>query len=317
MAQGNSSSSPLNQRLKLGLLLNGIIILTEFIGGWWTNSLGLMSDAGHNLVDQGSLFLALYAHLLASRPATEYRTFGYHRAGTVAAFVNALILVLTGLGIGFVAIFRLFSPVEVPGVWIMIIAGISAIANIGVALLLRQGAQDDLNIRGAFLHMVMDAWMSVGVILAGLGIVLFQLTFLDPLISLVLVVVILKGSWPLLRESLDVILESTPPHLQTSRIVQALESIPGVKNVHDFHVWAVEPRIIMLTCHVLVDPTIAHDKEQLMKILRTTLHSTFGIHHMTIQLETECEEEHDLHCDLSQLTQHPTARSAFPHAHPH
>ncbi len=317
MAQGNASSSPLDQRLKLGLLLNGIIILAEFIGGWWTNSLGLMSDAGHNLVDQGSLFLALYAHLLASRPATEYRTFGYHRAGTVAAFVNALILVLTGLGIGFVALFRLFSPIEVPGMWIMIIAGISAIANVGVALLLRQGARDDLNIRGAFLHMVMDAWMSVGVILAGLGIVLFQWAFLDPLISLVLVVVILKGSWPLFRESLDVILESTPPHLQTSRIVQTLESIPGVKNVHDFHVWAVEPRIIMLTCHILTDPTMAHDKEQLMKVLRTTLHSTFGIHHMTIQLETECDEEHDLHCDLSHLTQHPASHSALPHAHPH
>ena len=156
----HTPSTSLISRLKLGLILNGIIIVAEFLGGWWTNSLGLMSDAGHNLVDQGSLALAFYAHLLACRPATEDRTFGYHRAGTVAAFVNGVILLLTGLGIGLVACYRLFFPVDVPGFWIMGIAGVSAIANMGVALLLRQSAQDDINIRGAFLHMVMDAWMS-------------------------------------------------------------------------------------------------------------------------------------------------------------
>ncbi|MGD9849911.1 MAG: cation diffusion facilitator family transporter [Nitrospirales bacterium] len=309
--------SPLIARLKLGLLLNGIIILAEFIGGWWTNSLGLMSDAGHNLVDQGSLVLAFYAHLLASRPATENRTFGYHRAGTVAAFVNGLILLLTGIGIGVVACYRLFSPVDVPGFWIMGIAGISALANIGVALLLRHGAQDDINIRGAFLHMVMDAWMSVGVILAGLGIALFHWSFLDPLISLILVVVILRGSWPIFQESLNILLESTPPHLQTSRIVDTLQAIPGVKKVHDLHIWSVEPRIIMLTCHVLVDSTLVQEKDELMKPIQSLLTSTFGIHHMTIQLETECDEEHELHCNLNHLTQASSAHPVSPHTHHH
>ncbi|MCA9460706.1 MAG: cation transporter [Nitrospira sp.] len=312
-----AAPSSLIDRLKLGLLLNGIIILAEFIGGWWTNSLGLMSDAGHNLVDQGSLILAFYAHLLASRPATEFRTFGYHRAGTVAAFVNGMILLLTGLGIGIVAGYRLFFPVDVPGFWIMGIAGISALANIGVAVLLRQGAHDDINIRGAFLHMVMDAWMSVGVILAGLGIALFHLPFLDPLISLILVIVILKGSWPLFQESLNILLESTPPHLQTSKIVDTLQAIPGVIKVHDLHIWAVEPRIIMLTCHVLVDSVRVPDKDQLMKPMQTTLASTFGIHHMTIQLETECEEEHALHCNLNHLTQTSSVHPPLPHAHHH
>lgn len=312
-----AAPSSLIDRLKLGLLLNGIIILAEFIGGWWTNSLGLMSDAGHNLVDQGSLILAFYAHLLASRPATEFRTFGYHRAGTVAAFVNGMILLLTGLGIGIVAGYRLFFPVDVPGFWIMGIAGISALANIGVAILLRQGAHHDINIRGAFLHMVMDAWMSVGVILAGLGIALFHLPFLDPLISLILVIVILKGSWPLFQESLNILLESTPPHLQTSKIVDTLQAIPGVIKVHDLHIWAVEPRIIMLTCHVLVDSVRVPDKDQLMKPIQTTLASTFGIHHMTIQLETECEEEHALHCNLNHLTQTSSVHPPLPHAHHH
>ena len=257
MTHSQPAPSPLTRRLKLGLALNGIIILAEFIGGYWTNSLGLISDASHNLIDQGSLLLALYAHILASQPPTEERTFGYHRAGTIAAFLNSLTLLLTGLIIAGIAFYRIMTPLEhIPGLWVMGIAGISMMANFGVAWLLRQGAKNDLNIRGAFLHMMMDAWMSVGVILCGLGIALTQLTILDPLISLVLVVVIIKGSFPLFRESLHILLESTPTHLNTSTIVTSLESIPGVKKVHDLHIWSVEPRIIMLTCHVLVDTEI-------------------------------------------------------------
>ena len=313
-----AASSPLTRRLKLGLALNGIIILSEFVGGYWTNSLGLMSDASHNLIDQGSLLLALYAHILASRPATEERTFGYHRAGTIAAFLNSLILIVTGLVIAGIALYRIMTPSEhIPGLWVMAIASISMIANFGVAWLLRQGAKNDLNIRGAFLHMMMDAWMSVGVILCGLGIALTRLTILDPLISLVLVVVIIKSSWPLFQRSLDILLESTPPHLNTSNIVASLEAIPGVKKVHDLHIWSVEPRIIMLTCHVLADTTNVTDKDLLLQPIQSLLSTKFGIHHMTIQLENECHETDDLHCNLNHLTQEGSQEAALPHAHHH
>jgi len=318
MSHSHAAPSPLTQRLKLGLVLNGIIILAEFIGGYWTNSLGLISDASHNLIDQGSLLLALYAHILASRPATEERTFGYHRAGTIAAFLNSLILLITGLTIAGFALYRIMTPIEhIPGLWVMGIAGISMMANFGVAWLLRQGAKNDLNIRGAFLHMVMDAWMSVGVILCGLGIALTQFTTLDPLISLVLVVVIVKGSLPLFRESLDILLESTPPHLNTSTIVTSIEDVPGVKKVHDLHIWSVEPRIIMLTCHVLVDTEIMPDKDQLLQPIQSLLSTQFGIHHLTIQLETECPEMDDLHCNLNHLTKESSQERSLPHAHHH
>jgi cobalt-zinc-cadmium efflux system protein len=318
MTHSDAFPSPLTSRLKIGLVLNGIIILAEFIGGYLTNSLGLMSDAGHNLIDQGSLLLALYAHILAAQPATEQRTFGYHRAGTVAAFLNSLLLIITGGIIGVIALNRMFSPVEVPGFWIMGIAGISLIANLAVALLLRKGADEDLNIRGAFLHMVMDAWMSLGVIICGLGIALTGFTILDPLISLVLVVVITKGSWPLFRESLDILLESTPPHVTTSEIVATIECIPGVKKVHDLHIWSVEPRIVMLTCHVLVDSQTVPDKDQLLQPIQSTLSSKFGIHHLTVQLETECPETEDLHCNLSYLTNRSSAKEpVLPHLHHH
>lgn len=318
MTQASNRASPLTFRLKLGLALNGLIILAEFLGGYAINSLGLMSDAGHNLIDQGSLLLALYAHILAAQPATEYRTFGYHRAGTIAAFLNSLLLILTGAGIGIIALTRMFSPVDVPGLWVMGIAGISLIANLAVAFLLRQGAEEDLNIRGAFLHMMMDAWMSLGVIICGLGIVLTGLTILDPLISLILVMIIVKSSWPLFRESLDILLESTPPHVTTSDIVATIEEIPGVKKVHDLHIWSVEPRIVMLTCHVLVDTHIAPDKDQLLSPIQSTLTSKFGIHHMTLQLETTCPETDDLHCNLRYFTDTtPGKEPVLPHLHRH
>jgi cobalt-zinc-cadmium efflux system protein len=316
MTHSDTSSSPLTSRLKFGLVLNSIIILAEFIGGYLTNSLGLMSDAGHNLIDQGALLLALYAHILTAQPATEYRTFGYHRAGTIAAFLNSLLLIITGGIIGVIALNRMFAPVEIPGLWVMGIAGVSLIANLAIALLLRQGAKDDLNIRGAFLHMVMDAWMSLGVIICGLGIALTGLTILDPLISLVLVIVIAKGSWPLFRESLDILLESTPSHVNTSDIVAAIECIPGVKNVHDLHIWSVEPRIVMMTCHVLVDTRTVPDKDQLLQPIQSALSSKFGIHHMTLQLETECPETEDLHCNLSYLTNGSSAKVPIL-SHPH
>jgi cobalt-zinc-cadmium efflux system protein len=166
--------------------------------------------------------------------------------------------------------------------------------------------------------MVMDAWMSLGVIICGMGIALTNFTILDPLVSLVLVMVIVKGSWPLFRESLDILLESTPPHVTTSDIVSTIEGLPGVKKVHDLHIWSVEPRIVMLTCHVLVDIHIVPDKDQLLHPIRSTLLSKFGIHHLTLQLETECHETEDLHCNLSYLTNKSSAKEpVLPHLHHH
>ena len=205
-------------------------------GGFLLDSVGLMSDAGHNLVDQGSLFLALYAHILTRQPASETRTFGYHRAGVIAAFLNSFILVLTAVGITFVGLKRLLQPVPVDGGWIMGIAAMSFAANLGIALLLQHGAKDDLNIRSAFWHMLGDAWVSLGVVLSGGAIMLTGWTVLDPLISLLVVGAILHGAWPLFKESLDVLLESTPPTISASQVVATIESMPGVKNVHDLHI---------------------------------------------------------------------------------
>lgn len=308
-----ASFEHLRSRLYMALALNGLIITGEFIGGILLNSIGLMSDAGHNFVDQGSLFLALYAHIITRRPSSETRTFGYHRAGVIAAFLNSFILLLTALGITLLGVKRLLQPVPVDGGWVMGIAAASFVANLSIALLLQRGAEDDLNIRSAFWHMLGDAWVSLGVVLSGGAIMMTGWTVLDPLVSLLIVGAILHGAWPLFKESLDVLLESTPPTISASHVAATMESLPGVKNVHDLHIWAVEPRLIMLTCHVLIDGD--QTPLDLLQLIQTRIASDFGIKHMTIQLETECREPDDVHCDLSKLAAQHREAEALTHHH--
>lgn len=304
MQSAKAGYERLRQRLHIALALNAVIILAEFTGGALIDSIGLMSDAGHNLIDQGSLFLALYAHVLASRPATEARTFGYHRAGIVTAFINAFVLMLTAAVIGILAVKRILAPVPVAGGWVITIALLSFVANLGIASLLQQGARDDLNIRSAFWHMLADAWVSLGVVASGATILLTGWSVLDPLISLLIVGVIVKGAWPLFRESLEVLLESTPPGIKTAHVVEAIEKIAGVKNVHDLHIWAVEPRLVMLTCHVTVTGDDSQLTNELLETIRARVAAEFGIKHLTIQMETQCGHPEAVHCDLNRLAGH-------------
>jgi len=308
-----TSFEHLRSRLYLALALNGLIILGEFIGGILLNSIGLMSDAGHNFVDQGALFLALYAHIITRRPASETRTFGYHRAGVIAAFLNSFVLLLTALGIALLSANRLWQPVPVDGGWIMGIAAASFAANLSIALLLQRGAKDDLNIRSAFWHMLGDAWVSLGVVLSGGAIWLTGWNILDPLVSFLVVGAILHGAWPIFKESMEVLLESTPPAISASHVAATIEAIPGVKNVHDLHIWAVEPRLIMLTSHVMIDES--RPSLDLLQLIQTRITVDFGIRHMTIQLETECCDPDDIHCDLRKLAAHSHETGALAHHH--
>jgi cobalt-zinc-cadmium efflux system protein len=298
---GDATYNHLRSRLHLALGLNAIVIAAEFIGGLVLNSVGLIGDAGHNLIDQGALFAALYAHILAARPATEARTFGYHRAGIIASLLSSFVLLLTAVGVSIVGVKRLIYPVAVDGGWVMAIAALSFTANLGIALLLRHGAKDDLNIRSAFWHMLADAWVSLGVIVSGGAIVLTGWAVLDPLVSFLLVGAIVRGAWPIFHESLEILLESTPPGVSASHIAAAIEAIPGVDNVHDLHVWAIEPRLVMLTCHVLVHEDTGTVTNELLKEIRTRIASDFGITHITIQLETHCAHKDTVHCDLTLL----------------
>jgi cobalt-zinc-cadmium efflux system protein len=221
----------------------------------------------------------------------------------VAAFLNSFILLLTAVGITIIGIKRLLEPVPVDGTWVMAIAAVSFAANLGIALLLQHGAKDDLNIRSAFWHMLGDAWVSLGVIVSGGAIMLTGWTVLDPLVSLLVVGAILHGAWPIFKESLEVLLESTPPGISASHVAATIETIPGVTNVHDLHIWAIEPRLIMLTCHILVEGDDAALTNSLLRTIRARIAGEFGIKHMTIQLETSCCHPDAVHCNLNTLTE--------------
>lgn len=307
--RSQTATDDLRRRLYIALVLNAAIVGGEFAGGALIKSVGLMSDAMHNLIDQGSLFLTLYAYLLAARPATGRSTFGYHRAGIVTALVNAVLLIVAALGLTVMALRRLLSPVAVPGGWVIGIALLSFAANMGIALLLQKAAKDDLNIRGAFWHMFGDAWVCFGVALSGLVMLLTHWALIDPLISFVVVAAILKGVWPVLREALEVLMESSPRDMTASHVQQVIQAVPGVQNVHDLHLWAVKPGMVMLTCHVMAaDDRFSQD---LLTSIRRQIMKECRIPHMTIQIETSCCHPEALHCDLENLlTQHATPAEA-------
>ncbi len=207
---------------------------------------------------------------------------------------------MTAVGITLVGVKRLMNPVPVPGGWVMVIALISFAANLAIALLLQHGAKDDLNIRSAFWHMLADAWVSLGVVVSGGAIMLTGWSVLDPLVSLLVVGAILRGAWPLFKESLEVLLESTPPGVSPAQVAATIESIPGVKNVHDLHIWAVEPRLMMMTTHVQVDGETCMT-DSLLRTIRARVSKEYGVKHLTIQIETQCCHPEAVHCDLSRL----------------
>jgi cobalt-zinc-cadmium efflux system protein len=291
----------LRRRLYLCLVLNAAIVGGEFTVGALIHSVGLMSDAMHNLIDQGSLFLTLYAYLLSYRPATARSTFGYHRAGIVTALVNAVLLVLAALGLTIIAARRLAHPVFVPGGWVIAVALLSFAANMAIALLLQKAGKDDLNIRGAFWHMFGDAWVCFGVALSGVVILATHWTLIDPLISFVVVAAILKGVWPVLKEALEVLMEAAPRGINASHIADAIQSVPGVENVHDLHLWQIKPGLSMLTCHVGLPLEDRLPPFSLLKVIRSKVASEFGVKHMTIQLESGCCHPQAIHCDLENL----------------
>jgi cobalt-zinc-cadmium efflux system protein len=298
-----SSIDDLRRRLYGALVLNAVIVVGEFAGGYHIKSVGLMSDAMHNLIDQGSLFLTLYAYLLSNRPATAKATFGYHRAGIVTALVNAVLLILAAAGLSVMAARRLFSPIMVPGGWVIAIALASFAANMAIALLLQKAGKDDLNIRGAFWHMFGDAWVCFGVAASGLVIVMTRWTLIDPLISFVVVAAILKGVWPVLREAVEVLMESAPRGLTAARVLEVISAVPGVRNAHDLHLWSVKPGVAMLTCHV----TAENDRlsQELLTAVRSEVARKCAVSHMTIQLETSCCHPEALYCDIERLSSHP------------
>jgi cobalt-zinc-cadmium efflux system protein len=276
-------------RLKLALAISSIYFFAELIGGFLTNSLALLSDAGHMLSDIAALALSLFAFRIAKRPATVISTYGYHRAEILAALFNGLTLWLI-VGVIFTAAYnRFLDPPAVASYGMLIVASLGLLVNVVAGAVLYGSHHHNLNLRGAFLHIVSDALGSVGAIVASLIMLFTGWYVADPLISILIGLLILHSSWNLVKESLIVLMQAVPKGIRLEDVQQALEGVEGVSKVHDLHVWAVTSDIFTLSAHAVVEN--GGDFHQVLNGIEDTLKERFNIEHTTIQLETESREE--------------------------
>jgi cobalt-zinc-cadmium efflux system protein len=279
--------------LSFVLSLTLVYMIAEAIGAWWTGSLALLADAGHMFTDVAALALALTAVWFGSRPATSKKTFGYYRLEIIAALVNGVALVVISLFIFYGAYERwLAPPVVKSGPMIAVAAGGLAV-NLICAWILHGRNEIDLNIRGAWMHVMGDALGSVAAILAGLCMALFGWYAADALFSVVISVLIIWGSVRLIRESTNVLLEGTPAHINLAAVEDAILATAGVSDVHDLHVWTITSGREALSAHVIHSETIS--QAALLRELRTKLHDRFGVDHLTIQMETSDFEDETFH----------------------
>ena len=285
--QTNISGQNFNKAFGIGIILNVAYIIVEVVYGVLINSMALLADAGHNFSDVLGLLLAWGAAYLAKTAATEKRTYGLRKSTILAAFFNAIILMIAVGAITIEAIRKLIYPEPVQGSTMMIVAGIGFVINAITALLFIKGREKDLNIKGAFLHMAADAGVSLGVVIAGLLIIYTNWLWIDPVMSLIIVLVITIGTWGLLKDSFQLSMDAVPKGIDLKEVGSYLKSVNGVKEVHDLHIWAMSTTETALTAHLVI-PDETKDDYFLKKICGE-LYSRFGIEHSTIQIEKSAQ----------------------------
>ena len=274
-----------NKAFAIGVSLNVIFVVIEAFYGIISGSLALVADAGHNLSDVLGLLIAWGASVLATKSPTEKRTYGFRRVTILASLSSAILLLVALGGIAFEAFERLSNPHAVEGIVIIIVAAIGVVINTITALLFVSGQKQDLNIKGAFLHMSADAAVSLGVVLAGIVIMQTGWLIIDPILSLIIVVVILIGSWGLLRDSVNLSIDAVPKNINLSEIQEYLAGIKYVTQIHDLHIWALSTTETALTVHLVTNQKSLDN--QFLQNLQNELHAKFGIDHPTIQIENE------------------------------
>ena len=277
------------RRVTLALVMTSIYFVVEVAGGLWTNSLALLSDAGHMFSDMAALGLSLFALRMATRPVTARWTFGYHRLEILAALVNGLSLWLIVGAIFHAAYGRLFDPPPVYGKGMLVVASIGLLVNLGVGAILYGFTRTSLSIRGAFLHVLSDALGSLGAIAAGVIMIFTGWALADPLISVFIGLLILYSSWALMRESINILMQSVPEGIDLEEVRAAMMRVRGVMKVHDLHVWAVTSGLSTLSAHAVVHAE--ENSEQVLDGMERVLKERFLIEHTTIQLEVQDRTE--------------------------
>ena len=277
-----------NRSFAIGIALNVIFVIIEVTYGLLADSMALIADAGHNLSDVMSLLLAWGASYLATRHPTHKRTYGLRKVTIMASLLSAVLLLVALGGIAWESVERLSSPQPVDGVIIIVVAAIGVVINTLTALLFVKGQKHDLNIRAAYLHMAADAAISLGVVVAGIAIMLTGWIWLDPAISLFIVVAILIGTWQLLRDSIDLAIDAVPQGINISEIKSYLSGLKNISDIHDLHVWALSTTETALTVHLVTTRELIDNS--FLQEIQEHLHHHVNIAHTTIQVERQSED---------------------------
>jgi cobalt-zinc-cadmium efflux system protein len=276
------------RRMWWALAINAGLVVAEAVGGILTGSLAVLADAGHLVSDVGSIFLALFAARLAALPAAGQRTFGYQRSEVLAALVNGLLLVAVSIAIAVAAIGRFSNPPSIDG-WGVLALGLLGLAgNVAATIVLAGGQREDLNLEGVLRHSAADALGSLGVVVAGAFVLLGGSPIVDPIVGILIALLVLASSWRLIKEPVDVLMESAPEGTDVDAVGAAICSEEGVRSVHDLHVWTVTSGFGAIAAHVVVAQGV--DRDLIRRRLELTLRDRFGIEHTTLQMEEEAEQ---------------------------
>ncbi len=284
--------------LLVALSITVLMMGAEVIGGLLSNSLALLSDAGHMFTDNVALLLSFFAMKFATMPATERKTFGFYRLEILAAFVNGIVLVLMSLYIMYEAYLRIIHPQPVAGKLMLIVAAIGLVANIIGAFVLNKHSASSLNIRGAYLHILGDALSSVGVVIGGIVIIYTGWYLVDPILSIMISLVIIYGAWSLVKESVNILLESVPSHIDIDTVAAEIQKIEGVREAYHIHVWTITSGVHAMSAHVIIDDQLVSRNKELLDRIRLVIADKFSVMHSTIQIE--CER-----CDLAPVCSLP------------
>ncbi len=290
-------------RIALSLFLTLAFVGIEALAGIWGNSLALLSDAGHNVTDVIALGLSWYAIRLSSKPADRNKTYGYHRFGILTALINSTTLIFVAGYIFYEAYQRFITPPEVNSEILIGVGIIAFLINAGTAWLVQRGSEHDLNLRSAFVHLMGDVLSTLGAIVAGIIIAFTGMNWLDPLVSVFIGLLILWNAWGILRETVDILLESAPRDIDMTKIIRDMMSVSGVRDVHDLHVWSITQGLRALSVHILIDDIPVSAGAKIQREINEILGHKYQIGHATLQLECDGCEPDLLYCDMN-LTSH-------------
>jgi cobalt-zinc-cadmium efflux system protein len=290
-----------SSRLALSLALTAIFVIIEAAAGIFANSLALLTDAAHNFTDVIALGLSWYAIRLTTQHSNSQKTYGYHRAGILVALANSTTLVIISLGIFYEAYIRFTKPPEVNSEVLIGVGLVAFLVNLATALLVKDGSDHDLNMRSAFVHLMGDVMSTIGAVIAGVIIFFTHANWLDPFVSVLIGLLILWNAWGILRETVDILLESTPRDVDIPAMVRDMLQVKGVLGIHDLHVWSITQGLRTMSAHVLTDDISISVGAEIQKKLNELVADRYHISHATLQLECSGCEPDDLFCDINAL----------------